>query len=277
MNRFWFLIAALTLLALPSAQAQYIRNDARRPSGHLGLTTGLATTWIVDRKLLEDPNYQYVQTYRRAPIGFTAGYHFNDRNGIQVEFVSVKQGADFQILTKTDVEERVGTKNINLTYWSIPILFKYTGGVARPARFEFHVGPQLNLLSSGEEINRYTQDGILKVQRANTDLMERNTRDGYSITAGTSDVLARKADLRASTWSAVFGLGLEFKIYGPLYASTLLRGTFSLNDVRGGQLIGKARSFQYYTGRNSAVLGLQVGLHYQFISPAEGHPKDRGY
>lgn len=274
------LVAALLLLTAPAAHAQLTRPDARRPSAHLGVTTGVAASWVVDNKLLEDPNYLDVQTYRRAPIGFTAGYHFNDRNGIQVEYNKVMQGADFQIKGLEDDNARVGTKNLQLTYWSVPVLFKYTSGAARRTRFEFHVGPQLNLLSFASDINRYDVASTLRVTTSKTDLTTVNVttpRPGYAVKPGTTQVLATTADYRARTVSAVFGFGVEVKVVGPIYASALVRGSITLNEIRSEAGQTRVRAIGYYSGRQSALAGMQVGLHWQFIAPEEGHPKDRPY
>lgn len=268
---------ALLLLPAMAAHAQMMRPDARRPSAHIGLTTGLAATWIVDFRLLEDPNYLDVQTYRRAPIGVTAGYHFNDRNGVQVEVNKTLQGADFQIIGQGDGDPRVGTKNVRLTYWSVPVLFKYTSGAARRTRFEFHFGPQVNLLSAASDINRYDRDGTLRVQEGKTDITTKNVPGGYAVKANTTQVLATDADYRERTLSAVFGLGVEMKVAGPVYASALVRGSLTVNDIRSEAGQTRARDNSYYVGRQSALMGVQVGLHWQFISPEEGHPKDRPY
>lgn len=282
MNRFWPLLllsGGLALLARPAQAQYYIRDDARRPSFHLGVTTGLGTSWLIDNRLLEDPNYRYVQTYRRAPFGVTTGVHFNDHNGVQIEFVQVKQGADHQIISPSDNDRRVGTKNINLTYLSVPVLYKYTAGVDRKTRFEFHVGPQFNFLSAAEEVNRYDQDAVLQVTKGKTDLVANvpgNTKT-HVVKAGTREVLASKSDYRAKTIGAAFGMGLEFRLYGPLYLSALVRATYAFTELRSDAAVQRAKDAGYYTPRQSAIIGAQVGLHYQFISPAEGHPKDRGY
>ncbi len=271
-------VSAGLLLPAFAAQAQLTRSDAQRPSAHIGVTTGLAATWIIDHKLLGDLNYLDVQTYRRAPIGFTAGYHFNNRNGVQVELNKTMQGADFQIVGQEDAAPRVGTKNLRLTYWSVPILFKYTSGAARKTRFEFHGGPQINFLSVAEDINRYTRAGALDVIKGKTDITVANApRNTYLVKAGQTDVLATSADYRQRTLSAVFGIGVEVKVVGPVYASALLRGSISIKDIRSEAGQQRARANEYYTGRQSALLGFQVGLHWQFIAPAEGNPKDRPY
>lgn len=272
------LLIALAVGAAPRAAAQQTRPDARRPSAHIGLTTGLAATWIIDQRLLEDPNYLDVQTYRRAPIGVTFGYHFNDRNGFQIEANKTGQGADFQIIGSGDDQTRIGTKNVRLTYWSVPVLYKYTSGAARRTRFEFHVGPQLNFLSSASDVNRYDRDGILTVTAGRTDITTATgPRNTHPVKAGTSAQFATTDDYRTHTLSAVFGFGVEVKIVGPLYASALVRGTISVQEIRADQAADRARKTGYYTGRQNALAGVQVGLHWQFISPEEGHPKDRPY
>ncbi len=270
-------MAALLLPATASAQFG-TRPDATRPSAHLGITTGVAATWLVDNRLLEDPNYLDVQTYRRAPIGITFGYHFNDRNGVQVEAVKTMQGADFQIRANDDDETRLGTKNVRLTYWSVPVLFKYTSGAARRTRFEFHGGPQFNFLSSASDINRYDRAGLLRVVQGKTDITEINTRNsGHLVKAGTQAQFGQQNDYRNTTFSAVFGMGVEVKIVGPLYASALVRGSITVNELRSDIGTERVKKFGYEAKRQSALLGGQIGLHWQFISPEEGHPKDRPY
>lgn len=271
----WLVGSWLLALVPRSTQAQLVLRDADRHSAHLGITTGIGTTWLVDAKLLNDPNYEYVQTYRRAPIGLTFGYHFNDRNGAQVEVNRTMQGADFQIIEKNNSRRRVGTKNARLTYWSVPILFKYTAGAARRVRFEFHVGPQLNFLAAGSEENHYSTNGTLLVVPGKTDLTEANSSRGRTVEANTTDVLAQKADFRSQTLGAAFGLGLEFRLFGDFYMSTLLRGTYSFDDIRSDQWVEQVKVTGYHNDRQSAVIGMQIGLHYQFIRVAEGRPKDR--
>lgn len=271
-------IGAGLLLGSPAASAQTLYGkrspDARRPSAHFGITTGLATTWLVDHKLLQDPNYVNVQTYRRAPIGFTAGYHFNDRNGIQLELNRTLQGADFQIISPEDGEPRIGTKNIRLAYWSLPVLYKYTAGAARQTRFEFHIGPQINFLQSADDLNRYDRAGTLRVVPGKTDL---TTLPNNMVASDTQQRLATTSDYRTRTLSAAFGLGIEVKVAGPVYASALVRSTITINDIRSQKGQARARARNYYAGRQSALLGVQVGVHWQFIRPSEGHPKDRRY
>jgi opacity protein-like surface antigen len=276
--RFLFPVVAGVLLAPAALAQQYVRPDASRPSAHFGITTGLATTWVVDDALLGDPNYEYVQTYRRAPLGFTLGYHFNDRNGVQIEANRTLMGGDFQIKEQEAGAPRVGTKNLRLTYWSVPIMFKYTSGAARRTRFEFHVGPQLNFLQSAEDVNRYDRAATLAVRLGDTDLTTPNTRTGgYAVKAGTSETLASKSSYRSQTIGAAFGLGIELKIVGPLYASALARATITAGDIRSDSGREQAKATGYYAPRRNAAIGLQIGLHWQFISPEEGHPKDRSY
>ncbi len=269
-------LAALGLLTALPASAQITIRDADRVSAHFGLTTGLNITSLVDAKLRGDPNYQSRTTYHSQPIGFTAGVHFNEHNGVQVEANHVRQGTHFVITDSRNGDRLVGTKDVLLTYWSVPLLYKYTAAAAAPVRFELHLGPQLNFLRSGIEVNRYSGNAVLVASPSTTDLTGPNSN--LAVTAGTEQQLAAAADFRSTTFSGVFGLGVEYQIKNTgFYVSTVLRGTYSLGDVRSADRVEKAKAVGYYNTRQSAVLGGQIGLHYQFIQQAEGHPKDRSF
>jgi len=240
--------------------------SARAQSGpHIGFISGYNSTWVLDQKLSDDPNYEYNRTWNSAPFGVVLGYKVNPSSTFQLEFFKNNMGAEYDIIGRETLisdDKTVGRKEIKLEYWSLPILYKYTTGGT--VRFNMHFGPQFSFLSDGSEVNEINERAILKVNLESTDL-----HNDLSVNTATYEprtyTLATKEDFKKTDFGIAFGFGMEADITTNLYFSANIRFYSGFNDIRSDEAIAEAKSRGYYDdSRNNITGGAQLGLHYRF-------------
>ncbi|HEX5172305.1 MAG TPA: hypothetical protein VFW11_24185 [Cyclobacteriaceae bacterium] len=61
---------------------------------HVGLTTAVNATFVLDKGLSEDPRYNSTYTYNVAPIGFNFGVDFTREIRVITGINLVKAGSD---------------------------------------------------------------------------------------------------------------------------------------------------------------------------------------
>ncbi|GAA4306955.1 hypothetical protein GCM10023183_22510 [Nibribacter koreensis] len=228
---------------------------------YIGVTTQFQNTWIINDEQYEDVNYEHKFTTKWAPFGITAGYKFNENHNLQVELIRSKQGENFDIV---DVNgDKTGEKEIDLVYWNVPLLFKYT--TTGRMRFNFHFGPQISFLQKGTETNRisrsatYSQKGVEFTGPA----------PGTYLLASV-DEEDRQKDSKVGSFNkydlgAAVGTGLEFDVNSNTYLSANLRGHYNFVNIRKEENINdKTRDPDWYNLRQNFVIGIQVGVHFLF-------------
>src|SRR5687767_8069771 len=66
---------------------------------HLGATTAINATFVLDKGLTEDPRYNKPEmTYKMAPIGFNFGVDLGRKFGLSLESILSKQGQIYEII-----------------------------------------------------------------------------------------------------------------------------------------------------------------------------------
>ncbi|KAA9340245.1 outer membrane beta-barrel protein [Adhaeribacter soli] len=276
-----------SLLAAALLSCGFFAANAQK-GPHIGLITGYNTTWVIDSKLYDDPNYDSRTTWNSAPFGVVLGYKFNPSSTIQVEVFKNNMGAEYDIKgsnifggdTKT-----VGEKRIELQYTSVPVLYKFTTG--EKVRFNFHFGPQFNFLRKGSEVNQVTERTVLRAGLSSTDLTAGDV-EVYENAPATSldlEIPNKSIVLNAGTYNrpdhatyknddkanfnktdigAALGLGLEADLIDNLYLSANVRFYYGFNDIRSDSWINMEKERGYYESRNNVTGGFQLGLHYRF-------------
>jgi opacity protein-like surface antigen len=254
-----FLFGALLAGTLFTSQAQ------AQTGPHIGIVTGYNSTWVLDQKLFDDPNYEYRKTWNAAPIGFALGYKFNPNTDLQIEINKTNMGAEYDIKDSGLLSngKTVGEKEIKLSYWSVPLLYKFTSD-GENVRFSFQFGPQFSFLSDGSEVNKLNEDATLKVNLQSTDQSDPSISTDTKFYKANTYTIAQKSDFNKTDIGAVLGLGLEADITTNLYLSGNLRFYYGFKDIRSDASVDEAEARGYYDSRNNVSGGVQLGLHYRF-------------
>lgn len=135
-----------------------------QPRVHIGLTTAMNSTYVLDKGLSEDSRYSAQANYEWAPIGASFGIDFSNRFGLQLESIQAAQGQIYQMIeTAQTVQKMIAERNIDLTYLQFPLLMKMMSRGNKAARFNFQAGPQLSILKSGSETMRFIEDARINL------------------------------------------------------------------------------------------------------------------
>ncbi len=261
-----FLAFAIGILSTASSQAQ-IRL-------HVGATTAVNTTFVLDKGLSEDPRYNSTFSYDWAPIGLAAGVDLSPSFGIQLETILSNQGQIYEVIDVA--KEVVGERRIDLQYVHIPLLFKFMSGKTNRARMNFSLGPQLSLLREGTETLEY--DASVQEIPPGVEIPEGAVENGdgtYNVPElTTTELLSSAAEnelekFKNSEVQIAGSLGVDVDITPNIYLSTMIRANYSLTDMRNEELIDLLRqggnvAEDVFGRRANVLVGLQFGVHYMF-------------
>ncbi len=261
-------ILCLSIFAVTTGSAQIVQI-------HLGATTAVNATFVLDRGLAEDPRYNSTYTYKFSPIGLNFGIDFGKKFGLSLEGIKSKQGQIYEII---DAYEKVkGQRNIDLSYIQLPMLFKFMSGGNGGARANFNIGPQLSLLTDARESIQANAGTFQIPQGVDFQSIQQEFPTAVNNMNGTyalpndlpsRDILTKKADDFKNTEFAIAGaFGLDIDLSKHMFLTTQIRATYSLTDMRNGDLIEKIKSgdsADIFGQRANLLVGVQLGLHYMF-------------
>src|SRR6187551_2518421 len=146
---FYAFSAALVLLSVVNGKAQGVQV-------HIGATTAVNATFVLDKGLSEDPRYNSTMTYNTAPIGFNFGVDFTNKFGLSLESILSNQGQIYEVI---DAAKKIsGERKIDLTYMNLPLLVRFMGGGNGAARANFNIGPQVSFLTQATEILKFLME-----------------------------------------------------------------------------------------------------------------------
>lgn len=260
-------ILCFSILTVTTATAQIVQI-------HLGATTTVNATYVLDKGLSEDPRYNSTATYQWAPIGFNFGVDLGRKFGLSLEAIKSKQG---QIYEMIDAYEQVkGQRKISLDYLQLPMLMRFMSGGNGGARANFNIGPQLSLLTDARE-SIEAQAGTYQIPQGMdfTSIQQEfpqatdNGNGTYNIPDVPSmDLMTKKAnDFKNTEFSIAGAFGLDIDLSKHLYLTTQIRATYSLTDMRNGDVIEKIKSgdsADIFGQRANLLVGAQIGLHWMF-------------
>jgi hypothetical protein len=265
-----------------SILAVSLSGTAQIIQAHLGATTAVNATFVLDKGLSEDPRYNSTYTYQLAPIGFNFGVDLGKKFGLSLEGIKSKQG---QIYEMIDAYEKVkGQRKISLDYLQLPMLFKFMSGGNGGARANFNLGPQLSFLTNAVETIQAKQ-GVYQIpegmefaaiqnelasSESDKQYIQQIDANSYEITRDLEpkDLLTKKAnDFRNTEFSIAGAFGLDIDLSKHLYLSTQVRATYSLTDMRNGDVIEAIKNgdgASIFDQRANVLVGVQLGVHYMF-------------
>jgi opacity protein-like surface antigen len=251
---FLFLLSAFTALL---AQAQNVKGP------YIGVTTQHQNTYIINDEQYEDVNYKHTFTTKWAPFGVTLGYKFNENHNVQAELIRSKQGEVLDLIDQNG--NKAGEKHIDLVYWNIPLLFKYT--TPGRLRFTLQLGPQLSILQNGTEENRFSRTATYK-RGANTFTIP----EGNYLLASTETTTTATGQFNEYDFGLLVGTGLEFNFTKYAFLTANLRYHYNFVNIRKEEHIESTRDPDTFTLRQNMVVGVQAGLHFLFNTGNDRSP-----
>src|SRR6187549_1033905 len=223
---FYAFSAALVVFSFVDSMAQV--------QVHIGATTAVNATFVLDKGLSEDPRYNSTMTYNTAPIGFNFGVDFTNKFGLSLESILSNQGQIYEVINAA--KKVSGERKIDLTYMNLPLLVRFMSGGNGAARANFNIGPQVSFLTQATETMQFqagnytipTNDPNFQVPPEGT-----NNGDGtYSMPAvGTpenpTEIYSKaKDDFKNTEFQIAAAFGLDIDIARHLYLTTQIRANY---------------------------------------------------
>jgi opacity protein-like surface antigen len=126
---------------------------------HAGFRAGISSAWILPQnnaRTLEDyPDIAKSELAYKLKFGYNfggvLGYNFNNNYGFQTEFLYEKTGQDYEDNFTPQAGPLNAIRNIDLSYLSIPVLFKYTSKNKENIKAYGLIGPQFGYLLRAKE------------------------------------------------------------------------------------------------------------------------------
>ncbi len=246
---------------------------------HVGLTTGINSTILLENGFSEDPRYNSKMTLSTSPIGVNVGYDLTPSFGLSLESILANQEMFYEIV---DIADQIkGGQEIDLQYIHLPLLLNFMNGGDAAARFNFSIGPQLSLLTAAVE-SYYVEAGDYKIPANSsfaeisatypgaTQSTEQAQNGEYTIPSdiNTTELLNRKADdFRNLEFQIAGAMGVSIDLGPHLMLSTLLRANYRVTDMTNEDalsLVLENNAQQLFAQKAQLTLGLQVGIHYSF-------------
>lgn len=239
---------------------------------HLGATTALNSTFVLDKGLKADPRYLSTATYKWAPVGFNFGVDFGKKFGLNLEAIQSAQGQVYQVIDAYNTV--VGERNFDMKYLQLPLMMKFMSGGDGLARFNFQMGPQLSLIQTGTEIIKYVEsiqnipDGVPAPDGATL-----NPDGTYNVPAFDEvimatediDVVNQVYNFQNKEIQIAVAMGLDLDISRQIYLTTQIRANYSFTDMRGQDLIDLVKSgtvSEIFDQRANLAVGIQLGVHW---------------
>lgn len=236
MNKKSVLIAIVVVMTTLSATAQQF---------YFGLGGSFTSPWMTNQNNYGLPfEMDYVPKFG-GNGQIIIGYDFNKNVGAKIEAGYGILGQKYEDTYK----DTVYTRNINLNYFQLPVLFKFrTSG--EKARFFFNVGPQFNFLMSAKQeyFKRgaiYTDSTFNKIGKP-IKIGEEDVKDRYT----SMDIMAR------------LDIGAEFTFTPSLFLTVGMTSAYGLMDVNAEEYRIPDYSSGDYNPSHNLYGGVNVSINY---------------
>ncbi len=264
---FYAFSAAFVLLSVVNGKAQI--------QVHVGATTAVNATFVLDKGLSEDPRYNSKMTYNTAPIGFNFGVDFTNKFGLSLESILSNQGQVYEVINAA--KQISGERKIDLTYLNLPLLVRFMSGGNGGARANFNIGPQMSFLTQATETLQFKAGDYTIPDDPSFEIPEGGTDNGdgtYNIPEGMGtpenpeEIYSKAGDnFKNTEFQIAAAFGLDIDIAKHLYLTTQIRANYSLTDMKNGDawdtiISGKPQDI--LSQRANLLVGVQLGLHYTF-------------
>ena len=270
------LLVAVLLLIIIQTKAQI--------KFHVGISTALNTTFVLDKGLKADPRYLSTATYKWAPVGFTFGVDIGKKFGLSLESIKAAQGQFYEV--RDAVDKIVGSRNFDMNYLQFPLLLKMMSGGDGLARFNFQIGPQLSILQGkSTEILEYAQSIQSIPEGVEAPLGAILQPDGTyevpafnEIVSGSEEVQNALYKFQNKEIQLAAAIGVDLDIMRNFYLTANIKANYSFTDMRGQDLIDLVSSgnvSEIFDQRANLAIGLQMSLHWMIGGTRHHNAKDK--
>lgn len=240
----------------------------------IGVSTGVNNTFVLDKGLKQDPRFVPQNTYKWSPIGVTFGLDLTNRFGLQLEAIKNTAGQVYEIV---DVyENSVGKREMVMNYLSMPFMLRFMDNqLNKPANFNFMIGPQLSLLTSGYESIQYASSDLEIPEGGEVPegAVYNEANGSYTVPDKPYTVLADqnggegKGKLNSTDLQLAMNFGVRVKLGAKMSLNADIRGLYSFTDIRSDEFVAMVQDgtadFNDMIGRRAnLMLGAQLGLNY---------------
>ncbi len=241
---------------------------------HVGATTAVNATFVLDKGLSEDPRYNSKMTYNTAPIGINFGVDFTNKFGLSLESILSNQGQVYEVINAA--KQISGERKIDLTYMNLPLLLRFMSGGNSGARANFNIGPQLSFLTQASETLQFAGGNYTIPNDPDFVIPDGSTDNGdgtYNIPVGNStptptEIYSKSLnDFKTTEFQIAASFGLDIDIARHLYLTTQIRANYSLSDMKNGDAwntLTSGKPQDIFSQRANLLVGIQLGLHYTF-------------
>ncbi|MDH5400503.1 MAG: PorT family protein [Cyclobacteriaceae bacterium] len=297
------------LLILPALVFCSTLVRAQLVQAHVGASTAINSTFVLDQGLKADPQYVSVTDFQMAPFGFNFGVNFGKKFGLQLESILANYKQVYKIKDKVDQAKEIGEMGFEMKYLHLPMLLKFMNGSDKKARMNFNFGPQLSLLRSGAETLAFGPDAAgqsmaipdipidpLTGEPDMSNLPVGTTFDPASgeytlpdpfptdpAAADPKTLLEKGAankleSFKNQEFHIVGGFGLDVDLSQNIYMSLNVKADYSFTDMRNGDLIDQLQGgsvSDIFGNRSNLAIGAQITVNYMF-GGLRSFKKDKG-
>lgn len=212
--------------------------------------TGMST-WITNQNNYGAPDMDYVSRFGFAG-NLNLGFDFNKHLGVKTEIGFSSLGEKYKDATTDSTRVTFNsTRDINLNYLQIPILFKFrTGG--EKVRFFAAIGPQFDILMSAKQIYKLegkemTEPVMIEneITKQEFDMVKKDIKERYK----SMHIMGR------------VDLGMEFQLCPHMTLDAGLSLAYGFSDINAEDYRIKDIS-KNYAASNNLYGGVQLGLNY---------------
>jgi hypothetical protein len=266
-----------TILALVISTAY----SANAQSADVGIIAMPQFTGLINKNdFAAGKELDYASTFGYGG-GLSAAYNFNYHFGIEINLVYAQQGenykgnlnvyngrsdtasfarlVEFQAQTVGyDATDTAYTDKASLTYFKIPVMFKWTTTTEAPVFFYLSAGPQLNILLAASDILNGGKVSYTSVVSPTLGSFSFQTKQLYN----------------SLTYDAVLNLGAGINLSDNLVLTAQINFDYGLNDAEDKSFHfpedfdGTSLDAHAYAANraatNNASVGLKLGLAFKF-------------
>lgn len=214
-------------------------------SMNFGVNGTYFTSWMINQNIYGLPEMEYDLKLSYGGM-FNATYNINNNIGLQFEFDYSLRGQNYD-----GFQNKIpASREITLTYYEIPILFKYMGKGSK-LRFRFLAGPYFGMLKAAE------QEYLLNGQDPNYYITPIGSTD--TVKASEPDILDRfnKSDI-----GVILDVGADIILSENLFLNAALRFNYGFKDVNIAEWQIKNQKGEYDATTNFSG-GVVIGINYK--------------